>query len=118
MKQIDDPRLRAFVVWQPKRGGHERDVDEATATFPDPRARHFWDGEGWTVEHFKPVLDVHVDAWDLYMIYEADARWDGPEPPKPIFWMHQLSGVNNAPRLDANVFAERIRASAIPDPDP
>ena len=104
-------------MWQPKRGGHERDVDEASATFSDPRARHFWDGEGWTVEHFKSVLDIHVDAWDLYLIYGADARWDGPEPPKPIFWMHQLSGVNNAARLDAHVFADRIRGTLASTPN-
>jgi hypothetical protein len=96
-------------VWQPKRGGKEKDVPEATATFPDQRASHFWDGEGWTVQHYKAVLGINVDAWDLYLIYGADARWDGAEPPKPIFWMHQLWGVDNGPPLDADVFGARVK---------
>ena len=96
------------MVWQPKRGGNEKAVPEATATFPDRRASHFWDGEGWTVQHFKPVLDIQVDAWDLYLIYGPDVRWDGPEPPRPLFWMHQLMGVDNGPFLDPDVFAARV----------
>jgi len=83
MEKNDDPRVTAFVVWQPKLGGREEDVPEATATFRGPRARHFWDGQGWTLEHFKPALDINVDAWDLYLIYGPDARWDGPTPPRP-----------------------------------
>ena len=86
MKKIDDARMSALVVWQPKRGGPEKDVPEATRTFPDPRARHFWDGEGWTVQRFKSVLGIRVDAWDLYLVYGPEARWDGPEPPAPSFW--------------------------------
>jgi hypothetical protein len=100
-------------VWQPKRGGQEKDVAEATATFPDPRAHHFWDGAGWTVEHFKGVLDIDVDAWDLYLLYGPDARWDGPEPPKPMFWMHQLRFVDNGPLLDANVFGEHVQRALV-----
>ncbi len=96
------------MVWQPKRGGQEKDVPEATATFTDPRAHHFWDGQGWTIERFKPVLGIHVDAWDLYLIYGPDARWDDASPPRPIFWMHQLMGVDNGPLLDADVFGKRI----------
>ena len=80
----------------------------ATATFPDPRARHFWDGQGWTVQHFKSVLGIQVDAWDLYLLYGPDARWDGAGPPRPSFWMHQLMGVESAPLLDADVFGRRI----------
>ena len=101
--------MTALVVWQPKRGGRESDVPEATATFPDQRARHFWDADGWTVQHFKGVLDIDVDAWDLYLIYAADARWDGPQPPTPVFWMHQLRGVDNGPPLDASIFGERVQ---------
>lgn len=96
------------MVWQPKRGGQEKDVAEASATFPDPRARHFWDGAGWTLEHFKSVLDIQVDAWDLYLIYGPEARWDGAGPPGPMFWMHQLMGVDNGPLLDADAFAVEV----------
>ena len=95
-------------MWQPKRGGQEKNVPEATATFSDPRAHHFWDGAGWTLRHFKEVLDIRVDAWDLYLLYGRDARWGGAEPPQPAFWMHQLRGVDNGPLLDADAFSQRI----------
>lgn len=90
-------------------GGEETHVGEATASFPDPRARHFWDGAGWTLEHFQPALDIHVPAWDLYLVYGPEARWDGPEPPRPVYWMHQLRGVDNGPLLDATVLATAVR---------
>ena len=102
------------MVWQPKSGGQEKDVAEATATFSDRRARHFWDGAGWTLEHFKPVLDIQVDAWDLYLLYGPDSRWEGEQPPKPLFWMHQLRGVDNGPLLDAGVFGDRVEAALAP----
>jgi len=108
MKTIDDPRLTAYVVWQPKRGGKEKDVSQATATFPDARARHFWDETGWTVHNFRSVLDIKIDAWDLYLLYGPDARWAGPMPPRPAFWMHQLMGVDNGPFLDARVFGAHV----------
>lgn len=50
-----------------------------------------------------------MDAWDLYLVYGPDARWDGPEPPRPLYWMHQLRGVDNGPFLDAAVFADAVR---------
>ena len=89
-------------------GGQEKDVAAATATFPDPRARHFWDGEGWTIRAFRPVLGIDVPAWDLYLIYGPDARWDGATPPTPIFWMHQLRGVETGPELDAEELGARV----------
>jgi hypothetical protein len=70
-----------------------------------------WDGQGWTVQRFTPVLGIGVDAWDLYLIYGPEVRWDGPDPPKPMFWMHQLQGVDEGPLLDADVFGQRIRQS-------
>lgn len=84
-------------------------MTEASATFSDPRARHFWDAAGWTVEHFKDAIDIEVDAWDLYLVYGPEARWDAAEPPRPAFWMHQLRGVDNGPLLDVVALAERVR---------
>jgi len=89
-------------------GGRAKDVAEATGTFPDPRARHFWDEAGWTIRAFRPVLAIPVPAWDLYLIYGPDARWNGAVPPTPTFWMHQLQNVDNGPELDADAFGERI----------
>ncbi|HEY8141070.1 MAG TPA: hypothetical protein VIG06_00310 [Kofleriaceae bacterium] len=90
-------------------GAEEEDVDDATDTFADPRARHFWDAGGWTIEHFKSALDIEVDAWDLYLVYGPEARWDGPDPPRPSYWMHQLRFVDNGPLLEAGALAAHVR---------
>jgi hypothetical protein len=55
-------------------------------------------------------LGLAVDAWDVYLLYGPAAHWDGPEPPAPDFWMHQLDAVHSAPSLDGKEFAaEAIR---------
>jgi hypothetical protein len=63
-----------------------------------------------------PVLGIGVDAWDLYLIYGPDARWDGPVPPAPSFWMHQLMGVDNGPLLDADVFGAEVSKTLAASP--
>ena len=92
--------LRAFVVWVPVIGGKESDVPAATATVGDPRARHFWDQGGATVQAFRETLGFREPAWDIYLIYGPEARWDGPAPPAPAFWMHQLTNRSGGPRVD------------------
>ncbi len=108
-----DPRLRAYVVWVPKRGGQEKDVPVATRLVPDARATHYWDGSGAVMRGYTSALALPLDAWDVYMVYGPRARWDGPVPPKPDYWMHQLGPKNSphisGPYLDAEVFAERTR---------
>jgi hypothetical protein len=84
------------------------------ASMTEARLQHFWDGKGLLVRGYKPVLALAEDAWDIYMIYGADARWDGDAPPKPLFWMHQLGDpddprVTSAPFLDAREFAKRMQ---------
>jgi len=88
----------------PKRQGHEADVAMATRFVPDPRATHFWDGSKVLVQGFNPVLGLGQDAWDVYLIYGPTARWDGPTPPRPDFWMHQLN-TSAGPPLDPQAFA-------------
>lgn len=106
-----DPRLRAFIVWVPKLKGAEKDVPVATRLVPDPRAAHYWDGAGAVMAAFTRTLRFAEDAWDVYLIYGPAARWEGADPPKPDYWMHQL-GSRTQPRvtgpyLDASVFASK-----------
>jgi hypothetical protein len=105
---IASPNVRALVVWVPKLRGRERDVDEATHTIPDPRAVHFWDGDSYLVHAFNATLNLGQDAWDIYLLYGPNARWDTAQPPVPQSWMHQLSGVDH-PKLDAATLAEQVR---------
>jgi hypothetical protein len=107
---IDSPNLRGFVVWVPKLNGHEDNVDEATHTISDPRVTHYWDGNGYLVHAYDAVLDLGQDAWDIYLLYGPDARWDTAQPPAPRSWMHQLSDVDH-PTLDAATIASQTRAA-------
>ena len=48
-------------------------------------------------------------AWDIYLLYGADAQWTD-QPPPPDYWMHQLTVVTAAPRLDDETFAKQLQA--------
>ena len=76
----------------------ERDVATATRLFSDARLEHYWDGESVLVEGYQQVLQLPEDAWDIFLLYGPNARWDGALPPPPDYWMHQL-GSAEKPRL-------------------
>ena len=108
----NDPHLRAYVIWVPELYAQESDVPQGLATVPDVRANHFWDGDGLLMRGYGPVLDLpkigsrSINAWDIFMIYGPDAKWEESAPPVPDFWMHQLLAPGiRAPRLDSLEFA-------------
>jgi hypothetical protein len=105
---ISDPRLRGYIVWVPKLDGQESNVDEATHTIGDPRANHYWDGDSVLVRTYDSILRLGQDAWDVYLLYGPNVRWDSRNPPLPAYWMHQLRGVTG-PTLDTNRLAEQVR---------
>jgi hypothetical protein len=88
--------------------GQETHVPEATRVVVDERAKHYWDGSGLLVSGYQQVLSLPVPAWDMYMVFGPEARWDDGAPPLPAFWMHQLGASVEGPRLDAAVFGERV----------
>jgi hypothetical protein len=114
------PRLTPLVVWVPQSRGREEHVPNATSFVADPRARHYWDGEGLLGQGYRTLLGLSEDAWDAFFVYGPDARWEGDVPPAPHHWMHQL-GSEERPRVegpwfDAREFARRAEA-LIPGPD-
>ncbi|MCH7478896.1 MAG: hypothetical protein IIA14_12465 [SAR324 cluster bacterium] len=123
-KDNTNPDLRAYVVWVPKLFAQEGDIVRGLKTVPDPRATHFWDGDGIYLKSYARVLDLPkvfsrpIDAWDIFMIYGPNDQWSGKLPPPPDFWMHQLlfPGIK-AGRLDARVFAAFAR-SILPQTHP
>jgi hypothetical protein len=83
-------------------------VAEAARLIADPRAVHFWDGNDLMGEAYRTILRTPARAWDVYLLFSPGTRWpDGP-PPAPVFWMHQLSKVSHAPKLDARVLGQEI----------
>jgi len=108
-----DRRLRAYVVWVPKRGAREGNVAEATPTVPDERARHYWDSTGYLVHAYNRVLNLGQDAWDVYLLYGPQTRWDATDPPVPSFWMDQL-GIH---QFDTTTFNKHL-AAQLPGSNP
>jgi hypothetical protein len=114
LKKSADARLRSYVVWVPKQWGEEKDVPEATRFVTDARASHYWDEGGGLMRRYTSVLALPEDAWDIYMVYGPNARWEGDAPPAPDYWMHQL-GSRERPRvqgpfLDEEIFAQHVSA--------
>jgi hypothetical protein len=60
------------------------------------------------VHAYDHTLGLGQDAWDIYLLYGPDTRWDGTDPPAPAYWMTQLGGTN-APLLDTRTFADHAR---------
>jgi hypothetical protein len=112
--QTGDPRLQPYVVWVPKVRGQASSIAVAAQRVPDPRVRHFWDARGRLMNAYQEVLGIGEDAWDVFLVYGPDTRWDGTRPPAPRLWMHQL-GPPEKPRvrgryLDVAAFASETRA--------
>jgi hypothetical protein len=113
-----DPNLRAYVVWVPMFRGMERDVPKASTEVPDQRSFHYWDGASLLVNAYRDTLGLPEPAWDIFLLYDRSARWDGDSPPKPAYWMHQLGSARrprvNGPFLNAATFLERTRQLIAP----
>ena len=92
-RKIDDPQIRAYVVWEPiLRSDSSEALPEATSIISsDSRAVQYWDPGAGVGKSFSRSLELPLKtpAWDIYLLYSPDARWDS-EPPQPAFWMHQL----------------------------
>jgi hypothetical protein len=110
LQEVSDNRVKAYVIWDPIFGGNfNRAAKELSVSFPDRRVSYFKDPDSLAGTVWKQVLNLDREiAWDVYFLYDADAQWD-KEPPQPDFWMHQLYGVTNGPRLDAEKFKEELR---------
>jgi hypothetical protein len=102
-------------VWVPKVRGRASHIARGAESVPDPRVRHFWDGEARLMNAYQQVLRLPEDAWDVYLVYDPGVRWEDELPPAPQFWMHQL-GPPEKPRvkgiyLDVPRLARVVEAS-------
>jgi hypothetical protein len=116
LSKTSDLDVRVYMVWVPKSRGLERDVPSATIQFPELRARHYWDQPSVLVQGYRDTLKLTEDAWDVFLLYGPDARWDGARPPEPVYWAHQLGSKDkprvSGPWLDGAVFFEKLRSLA------
>jgi hypothetical protein len=110
LKNIQDDRIRAYFVWLPVIRTDDREsAVQRSMEFTDQRLTHFWDGEQSTGKAWDPVLNTGQLAWDVYLIYEPSVVWEKDAPPAPSFWMHQLGGIEHAPRLNREMFETKIK---------
>jgi len=109
LSRIASKNLTAFVVWVPQLFGTQPDAVRASRLIDDPRTIHYWDGADTTGIEFGRVLPTPQAAWDVYLVYPPGIRWSENLPPKPNYWMQQL-GIDNAPYLNAPIFADHVRA--------
>ena len=112
MKDVPDDRVSVYVIWDPIFGGSfDREAKNLSNSFPDKRVSYFKDPSSLAGNLWERVLKTQNEseiAWDVYLLYEADAKWE-KEPPQPGFWMHQLRGVTTAPRLDVPTLTAKLK---------
>jgi hypothetical protein len=112
LKDVPDNRVRVYVIWDPIFGGSfDREAKKLSDSFRDKRVSYFKDPSSLAGNLWARVLETQNEreiAWDVYLLYDADAQWE-TEPPKPGFWMHQLWGVTNAPMLDVPIFTGKLK---------
>jgi hypothetical protein len=86
-------------------------AEKRSHEFTDNRLIYFWDGDRFTGKLWQRVLKIGVSAWDVYLLYDAGARWER-EPAAPSFWMHQLRGAvsaQTAPFLQEPELERKVR---------
>ena len=97
--------MKVYLAWVPMQGAEEQHVAEASRLAGDSRVRQYWDGANELGEAYREVLGLSGPAWDVYLLFRPDQTWKERLPPKPVFWMHQLHDVTQAPPLEAATFA-------------
>ena len=109
MEKDSSADVAVYVVWSSQVGGEERHVDKAAQIVPDPRARHYWDGDQNVGKAFQPILETPEAAWDVWMLFDRGIRWEGDTPPRPAWWEHQLYDMPPERHLDGARFATKAR---------
>ena len=110
LNSVTDERVRAYIVWLPiYEGRFKGEAQKLSNSYRNPRVSYVLDERSETATEWQSVLGTPSVAWDVYMLFGPDSKWE-TRPPQPAFWMHQLSGVSSAPRLDEKVFTSKLMA--------
>lgn len=111
LEKDEDEDIAVFVVWSSQAGGAARHVPSAAKLLPDARARHFWDGGRFVGQGYRVLeldgktFDLGEEAWDMWLLFDREARWASEGPPRPAWWEHQLDGAPPERQLDPQRFA-------------
>src|SRR5262249_44846239 len=100
--------LHLYIVWLPMLRSDDRDsAFERTKEFSDPRVSYYWDDSRITGAAWRDLLNLPTTAWDIYFLYSSKTNWT-EVPGKPVFWMHQLRGIDAGPFLDKDEFKLKV----------
>jgi len=112
---ISSTRLRGFIVWVPKLGAHQNDVAARPRPSRTPAPPTTGMAAATSSTPTPAVLDLGEDAWDVYLIYPPGVQWTGSAPPRPSYWMQQLTHASEAGGsgawLNGGLFAQHVRAA-------
>ncbi len=85
---IDDSELAAYVIWAPKNGAREKHVNRVLDLVTDARATQYWDGSGTAVDAYDAMFGIEGrPCAGVFMLYRADAVWEGNSPPMPDYFV-------------------------------
>ena len=125
-----DARLQTFVVHVPvlHPAAQPKDISPAAQLLHNAHVQNYWNPSGAFGNLLSNAVglksgDRQVYAWDVWLIYGPEAKWEGTDPPRPRLLMQQLGALHGStefPRLDTQVFAQRVRAllAQLPPPPP
>jgi hypothetical protein len=128
LERTADPRLQTFIVHEPVLGlarvapwlriSGGKDVPRAAQLLHNPNVHHYWNPSGAFGRLLSQAVGLkngerQVYAWDVWLIYGPDAKWEGTGPPRPLLLMHQLGALRGSaefPQLDSHAFAHQVQA--------
>jgi hypothetical protein len=115
-----DPRLQTFVVHVPvlHPAAQPKDIPPAAQLLHNANVRHYWNPSGSFGNLLSKAVGLksgnrQVYAWDVWLIYGPEARWQGADPPRPRLLMQQLGALRGSrefPHLDSRAFARQVQA--------
>ncbi|HSF17010.1 MAG TPA: hypothetical protein VLK65_15780 [Vicinamibacteria bacterium] len=113
LSRIEDRSLQIFVVWLPAiRTDSYEEALKSRSLIPDIRARHYWDESRALGNALAPILETRMSmAWDVYLAYDGEARWDGT-PPTPSNWLHQKQGEDPKRYLEETTLEAILRSAS------
>lgn len=94
-----DDDFSVSLVWiDMLRSDDTESVSQSAATYTDSRIKHFYDVKqlaGAATGNALLIENAGL-AWDIYLFFDANAKWNKYEHPTPTEWTHQLSGTRRA----------------------
>jgi len=122
-----DPRMHTFVVHEPVLGlarvapwlrpAGRKDVAKAEQLLHNPNVQHYWNPSGAFGRLPSRAVGLKnsegpVYAWDVWLLYGPEAKWEATDPPRPRLLMHQLGALRGStefPHFDSHAFAQQVR---------